>query len=77
MVTDDLRHALAHMNQVLDRLPEETQQRIAAIIEEELEQQEWDALVSSPRSREFLHRLIAEAEAEDTAGESEDGGWEP
>lgn len=77
MGTEDLRQALERMNQVLDQLPVETQLRIAAIIEEELEQQEWDALVSSPRSREFLHRLIAEAEAEDAAGESEEGGWEP
>ena len=70
------------LRQVLDvlgekgQLSEEAQRRIAAILEEELEQQEWDALISSPRSKRFLATLIAEAEAEEAVGETEEGGWD-
>jgi hypothetical protein len=70
-MVDELRQALRDLDRA-GALSEGAQRQIAAIIEEELEQQEWDALVSSPKSKEYLKRLIAEAEA----GETEDGGWD-
>lgn len=69
-MVDELRQALQALDEA-GALSEEAQRQIAAIIDEELEQREWDALVASPRSREFLRRLIADAEA----GEIEEGGW--
>ena len=70
-MVDELHQALRELDWA-GALPEEAQRQIAVIVEEELEQQEWDALVSSPKSKEFLKRLIAEAKA----GETELGGWE-
>lgn len=69
-MVDELRQALDALDQA-GGLSEAAQRHIASVIAEELEQREWDALVSSPRSKEFLKRLIAEAEA----GETEEGGW--
>lgn len=65
-MVDELRQAL----DLLGQLPDEEQRKIAQIVLEEIEQRDWDKLVSSPRSKAFLKRLIAEAKA----GEIEDGG---
>ncbi|HEX5156863.1 MAG TPA: hypothetical protein VFW17_06590 [Ktedonobacterales bacterium] len=65
-MVDELREAL----DLLGQLPDEEQRKIAQIVLEEIEQRDWDKLVSSPRSKAFLTRLIAEAKA----GEIEDGG---
>ncbi len=67
-MVDELRQAL----DLLGQLPDEEQRQIAQLILEEIEQREWDELVSSPRSKAFLKRLIAEAKE----GEIEDGGLE-
>jgi hypothetical protein len=67
-MVDELRQAL----DLLGQLPDEEQRKIAQIVLEEIEQREWDQLVSSPRSKAFLKRLIADAKA----GEVEDGGLE-
>ena len=67
-MVDELRQAL----DLLGQLPDEEQRQIAQLILEEVEQREWDELVSSPRSKAFLKRLIAEAKS----GEAEDGGLE-
>ena len=67
-MVDELRQAL----DLLGQLPDEEQRKIAQIVLEEIEQRAWDQLVSSPRSKAFLKRLIAEAKA----GEIEDGGLE-
>ncbi|HEX6819077.1 MAG TPA: hypothetical protein VF120_11935 [Ktedonobacterales bacterium] len=58
-MVDELLQAL----DVLGQLPEEEQRQIAQLVLEEIEQREWDKLVSSPRSKAFLKRLIAEAKA--------------
>lgn len=55
-MVDELRQAL----DLLGQLPDEEQRHIAKLILEEVEQREWDVLVSSPRSKAFLKGLIAE-----------------
>ncbi len=67
-MVEELRQAL----DVLGQLPEEEQRQIAQLVLEEIEQREWDKLVSSPRSKAFLKRLIAEAKE----GGIEEGGLE-
>lgn len=67
-MVNELREAL----DLLGQLPDDEQRRIAQIVLEEIEQREWDELVSSPRSKAFLRRLIADAKA----GEIEEGGLE-
>jgi hypothetical protein len=56
----------------LGRLHEPEQRQVAQLVLEEIELREWDELVSSPRLKAFLKRLIAEAKE----GEIEEGGLE-
>ena len=67
-MVEELREAL----DLLGQLPEEQQRHIAHLVLEEIEQREWDELVSSPRSKAFLMHLIAEAKQ----GEIEEGSLE-
>jgi hypothetical protein len=59
------------LRQLIDRveqLPPERQDVIAEMVELELEEAEWDLLVTSPASQRFLARLAEEARKEDAAG---------
>jgi hypothetical protein len=58
-MVDELRQAI----DMLGQLPDDEQRKIAHIVLEEIEQREWDKLISSPRSKAFVKRLIAEAKA--------------
>ena len=71
-MVDELRRAVAQAEQE----PEEVQRRIAQLIQEELEEREWDTLVASPESQRFLAELAAETRAAIANGETEEGGWE-
>ena len=71
-MVEELREAIEQA----ERQPEEIQRRIAQLITEELEEREWDALVSSPTSQRFLAHLSAGIDAQEAAGEMEDGGWD-
>jgi len=53
-MTEQLRHAI----EAMQRLPDEAQNAIAARIWEEIEEQEWDAIVASPRGQRILHQLV-------------------
>jgi hypothetical protein len=72
-MVDELRQALEQAQQ---RLSDDAQRLLAAQIEAWLDEQEWDALVSSPQGQETLERLAAEARAEIARGDVEEGGWE-
>ncbi len=71
-MVEELREA----SEQAERQPEEIQRRIAQLITEELEEREWDALVSSAASQQFLAHLSAGIDTQEAAGEVEDGGWE-
>jgi len=71
-MTEQLRHAI----EAIQRLPDEAQNAIAARIWEEIEEQEWDAIVSKPRLQTHLRELGRQAIAEDKAGKTEDGGFD-
>ncbi len=71
-MTEQLQHAI----EVLQRLPSDAQNTIAARILEEVEEQEWDTIVSKPRVQARLRELGRQALAEDEAGETEDGGFD-
>ena len=62
--------------QAQQQLSDEAQRQLAAQIEAWLDEQEWDAIASSPEGQETLERLAAGACAEIARGEVEDGGWE-
>ncbi len=67
---------LQHLIEVLQHLPVAAQDAIATRILEELEEQEWDAIVSKPSVRARLRELGRQALEEDRLGESEEGGFD-
>ena len=55
------------------QLPEDEQKHIVEIIRQEIDSEKrWQALFDDPRSEIALERMVAEALAEDVAGETED-----
>ena len=71
-MTEQLQHAI----EALQQLPENAQNAIATRILEEIEEQEWDAIVRKPRVQARLREMGRQALAEDKAGETEDGGFD-
>ena len=71
-MVEELRHAIAQAEQQ----SEEMQRRIAELITLALEEQEWDALISTPESQAYLAQLSREIDEQTAAGEVEEGGWE-
>jgi hypothetical protein len=59
-MTERLQHVLEQVQQ----LPDKEQDELASLIEEELAEREWDALLARPGSRAFLKQLVAEGLAE-------------
>ncbi len=55
-ITEQLQHAI----EAAQRLPEEKQNTIAERILEEIEELEWDAIVSQPHVRNALARMADE-----------------
>ncbi len=71
-MTEQLQQAI----EALQRLPAEAQNAIAKRILEEIEEQEWDAIVSKPHVQACLRTLGRQALEEDKAGETEEGGFD-
>ena len=69
-MVDELRHAVEHAQQ----LAEEAQRQLAAQMEEWLDEQEWDAIVGSPRGQQILAKIVAEAREDIARGETEEIG---
>jgi hypothetical protein len=57
------------------RLSDAAQNALAAHILEEIEEQEWDEIVSKPPIQQKLLALAEEAWKEHEAGETEEGGF--
>ncbi len=71
-MTEQLQHAI----EALQQMPADAQNAIATRILEEIEEQEWDAIVCKPRVQSRLRELGRQALEEDKAGEIEDGGFD-
>lgn len=67
-MVDELRQAIEQAQQQ----PEEVQRQIAELIALALEEREWDALVSTPESQQFLAELSREIDEQIAAGEIRD-----
>jgi hypothetical protein len=52
----------------VEQLPPERQDAVTEMVERELEEAEWDLLLSSPASQRFLTRTAEEARKEHAAG---------
>ena len=71
-MTEQLQHAI----EALKQLPDDAQNAIATRILEEIEEQEWNTIVSKPRIQTRLRELGRQALEEDRAGETEEGGFD-
>lgn len=74
-MTERLRQLLEQA----ERLEPAIQDALAEKVEqwlEELEEQEWDTIVSKPHVRNAIRRMAAEARNQEAKGETEEGGWE-
>ena len=69
VVTEQLQHAI----EALQRLPANAQNTIAIRILEEIEEQEWETIVSKPHVQTRLRELGRKALEEDKVGETEEG----
>jgi len=67
-MTERLRQVVAQVEQ----LSPEVQDALAEILEQEIEEQEWDAIVRTPGSQRYLEHLAQEARREDAANETRD-----
>lgn len=71
MTTDQLRYAYERAQQ----LPDTVQNAIAERILDEIDNQEWEQIVSKPQVRQALRRMAAQARREEAAEETEEGGF--
>jgi hypothetical protein len=65
---DELRRAI----EAAEKQSEEIQLRVAEAIAEAIEEAEWDDLVSTPESQDFLVQLAEQARQETAAGKTRD-----
>ena len=66
-----LTQALERVIRRIEQLPAGDQDALAASIERELEEREWEDLLARPESTELLGQLAAEARDEHAAGRTE------
>ncbi len=67
---------LQEVIEALQRLPADAQNMIAERILEEIEEREWDAIISKSHVQARLRELGRQALAEDEAGKTEEGGFD-
>jgi hypothetical protein len=60
----------------LKKMADEELLAVIAIIEEELEEREWDEILARPESKAFLKKLTEQTKAQIEAGEIEVGGFD-
>jgi len=71
-MTGELQQAI----EALQKLPDNEQNAIAKRILNEIDEIEWDAIVSKPHVKKRLRELGRQAMEEDRAGETEEGGFD-
>lgn len=72
---DIMSEQLRQAYEKAQKLPESVQNTIAARILEEIEEAEWDAIVSKPRVQRRLRELTEAALREHEAGQTREGGF--
>jgi hypothetical protein len=70
-MTEQLREAFERAQQ----LPEHVQNYLAKRLLEEIEEREWEQIVSKPHARAAVRTLAEEAFREYQLGETEEGGF--
>lgn len=70
-MTTQLQQAIERLQQ----LPIEDQIAIAERILEEIDEREWDRIVSTPHVQQAINELAEEAKQQEEAGEIEEGGF--
>lgn len=70
-MTEQLKHAFERAQQLSDV----SQNALAERILEEIEEQEWDEIISKPQVQQKLLTLANEAWKEHEAGNTEEGGF--
>lgn len=71
-MTERLRRAIERLQQ----LPVEEQNAIAERILEEIDEREWDRIISTPHVQRAIAELAEEARQQEIAGETEEGGFD-
>ncbi len=74
-MVDELRQVIEEMQQQTEATQRDLAQRIHAWLEEERDEQEWDAIIQSPKGQDTLRKLVAQAREEIARGEVEEGGF--
>jgi alpha-glucuronidase len=72
---DTLRQVIEQVEQLGPDEQSIIAERFQRVLEELEDEREWAEIWRDPRSIEVLEQLMAEAIAEDEAGETEEGGW--
>lgn len=67
-MTELLKRVVAQV----EELPAEQQDAIAELLQQELEEREWEAIVAKPGSQSFLAQLATEARRERARGQLRD-----
>ena len=65
MMTEQLKAAFSQV----EKLSQAQQDAIAQLILDQLDEQEWDAIISSPKGQATMKKLLAEAEKEIASGQ--------
>ena len=64
LVTEQLRRAM----EIIEQLPDDAQNEIAAKMLALADEQKWERLLSHPKTEDLLDMLSADGDAEDAAG---------
>ena len=72
---DELRKAFEELQRQPETMQRDVAQRIHLWLEEQQDEQEWDAIMRSQKGQATLRKLVAEAREDIARGEVEEGGF--
>lgn len=75
-MSEQLRLTYEAARQLPEDMQDELAARIAALLDEIKQEQEWNTIVSQPRVQKRLRELAQQALAEEAVGETEEGGFD-